>query len=121
LRLLLDEMMPPRVAGELQGKGFDVQAANGERIELRGTPDEELVQLMAQETRAILTNDVRDFRPIHDRMLGAGESHAGLVFTRDSDLPRSRSALPLWVRTLSAFLESHPADDELRNRVVFLP
>ncbi len=116
MRLLLDEMISPRVARELREQGQDVQAVK-ERSELVGRSDRELVRQMVAERRAIVTNDVADFQTIHDRLLAAGEEHYGMVFTFDVTLPRTKDAIPQWVLTLSELLAVHNAEDSLRNRV----
>jgi predicted nuclease of predicted toxin-antitoxin system len=121
VRLLLDEMISPRIARELRAKGHDVQAVKRDRSDLAGRGDHEIVRQMAVERRAIVTNDVADFQAIHDRFLAAGYEHYGLVFTSDATMPRSREAIPLWVRTLAQFLTEHGAEDSLRNRIHHLP
>lgn len=119
MKLLLDEMISPRVARELQGRGFDVQAITGERAELKSTPDEEIVRRIAAEPRVIVTNNVRDFHAIHERLLARGEEHAGMIFTLDSEVPRSNKSLALWVDALAALLKVHPTEHDLRNRTTF--
>ena len=117
MRLLLDEMISPRIARELRERGEDVLAVKRDRPELSGRGDRELVRQMAVERRAIVTNDIMDFQAIHDRLLAAGEEHHGMIFTFDDTMPRTRAAVPLWVSTLSALLAAHPREDSLRNRV----
>jgi predicted nuclease of predicted toxin-antitoxin system len=116
VRLLLDEMLSPRVARELRNHGHDAQAVK-ERPDLIGRSDRELVRQMAAERRAIVTNDVADFHSIHDRLLAGGEEHWGMVFTSDATLPRTRDATSQWVAVLSELLDAHGAEDALRNRV----
>jgi predicted nuclease of predicted toxin-antitoxin system len=120
VKLLLDEMISPRVARELRERGHDVQAVK-ERPDLVGRGDRELVRQMVAERRATVTNDVADFQAIHDRLLAAGEEHYGMVFTFDATLPRSKDTLSQWVRTLSELLATHGTEDALRNRVYHLP
>lgn len=117
MRLLLDEMISPRIARELRERGHDVQAVKKDRPDLTGRSDRELVQRMASERRAIVTNDVADFQGIHDWMLPAGEEHAGMIFTSDATMPRSKATLGQWVQTLAQLLAEHGSDDALRNRV----
>lgn len=119
MKLLLDEMISPRIARELQGEGHDVQAVK-QRLELVGGDDRALVRRMVAERRAIVTNDIADFQAIHDRFLAAGEPHAGMVFTFDATLPRTRASVALWVRTLAELLDEHPGEDALANRVMHL-
>ncbi len=121
MRLLLDEMISPRIARELRERGFDVQAITSDRPELRSTADLEIARRAGGERRAIATNNVADFLPIHDRLLADGEDHFGMFFSSDAILPRSMAAIPRWVETLAAVLGAHPADDALRNRILHLP
>lgn len=120
MRLLLDEMISPRIAHELRKKGHDVQAVKRDRPELAGRSDQEIVQKMAEEQRTIVTNDILDFQAIHDRTLASGGHHGGLIFTFDDALPRSKAAIPQWVDSLASLLEEHRDDGSLRNRVLHL-
>lgn len=113
-------MIAPRIARELRERGFDVQAVKRDRPELEGASDRELIGKMTSEDRAVVTNNVKDFRPLHDELLGSGEGHAGMVFTFDVTLPRSKSAVGLWVSALEALLVANPGDRALGNRVVCL-
>lgn len=120
MRLLLDEMISPRIARQLREKGHDVQAIKHDRPELAGHADNEIILRMAVEQRAIVTNDVADFHLIHDRTMAAGDQHAGLIFTFDDAMPRSKASIPQWVDNLAALLDEHRDDDSLRNRVLHL-
>jgi predicted nuclease of predicted toxin-antitoxin system len=117
VKLLLDEMISPRVARELRDAGHDVQAVKHDRADLTSRSDREIVRLMAAEQRAIVTNDVADFQRLHDQFLAAGEAHHGMIFTFDATLPRSKAAIPLWIEALSGLLAEHGDNDSLRNRV----
>ena len=118
MRLLLDEMISPKIARELRGRrDFDVQAIKGDRPDLEAVADREIVRRIAAEQRTLVTNGVLDFQLIHNQMLAAGEEHYGLIFTGDSTMPRNKASIPLWVRTLKKVLTEHPASDALQNRV----
>jgi predicted nuclease of predicted toxin-antitoxin system len=117
LRLLLDEMISPRTARELREAGHDVQAIKRDRPELSGKSDRELVRCMATERRTIVTNDVDDFTMIDEQLLAAGQEHHGMIFTDDATMPRTKDAIPQWVKTLTELLTEHPGDDSLRNRI----
>jgi len=122
VKLLLDEMISPKIARELRSKGdFDVQAIKGDRPDLEAVADREIVRRIATEQRTIVTNDVLDFQLIHNQMLAAGEEHYGLIFTSDSTMPRNKASIPLWVKALGGVLTEHPVDDALKNRVMHLP
>ncbi len=75
-----------------------------------------MLALAAAEQRAVLTNNVRDYRAAHERMRVCGDDHCGVIYTYDDTLPRNRAAFPIWVSTLQAFLEAHPAENTLLNR-----
>ena len=118
MKLLLDEMISPKIARELRGRGdFDVQAIKGDRPDLEAVADREIVRRIAAEQRTLVTNDVLDFQLIHNQMLAAGEEHYGLIFTSDSTMPRNKVSIPLWVKALEKVLTEHSADDALKNRV----
>jgi len=121
VRLLLDEMISPRIARELREAGRDVQAIKKDRPDLSGCADREIVQRMSDERRAIVTNDIDEFRAIHDRTLAAGEEHSGMVFTFDVPMPRRRDTIPLWVGTLADLLDELTEENTLRNRIHYLP
>jgi predicted nuclease of predicted toxin-antitoxin system len=121
VKLLLDEMISPRIARELRAKGFDVQAIKSDRPDLEAVADREIVRRLSAEQRAVVSNDVLDFQLIHNKLLSAGEGHYGMLFTDDATMPRNKASIPLWVKTLGALLEASPAEDALRNRVRHLP
>lgn len=122
MKLLLDEMISPKIARELRSKGdFDVQAIKGDRPDLEAVADREIVRRIAAEQRTLVTNDVLDFQLIHNQMLVACEEHYGLIFTSDSTMPRNKASIPLWVKSLKKVLAEHPAPDALKNRVLHLP
>lgn len=117
MKLLLDEMISPRTARELREAGHDVQAIKRDRPELNGKSDRELVLCMAIERRTIVTNDVDDFALIHERLLAAGQEHYGMIFTDDATMPRTREAIPQWVRALGELLTKHTGENWLRNQI----
>ncbi len=75
---------------------------------------------MAQEQRAIVTDDVLDFEVVHARVLGAGAHHAGLVSTFEETMPRTTAAIVLWVDRLARLLDEHPGREPLRGRLLEL-
>jgi predicted nuclease of predicted toxin-antitoxin system len=120
VKLLLDEMISPRIARELRKGAFDVQAIKSDRSELEALADIEVLRRAAAGRRALVTNDVLDFRLIHNRLLDSGEGHFGIVFTSDATMPRNKASVSLWTKTLRELLKAHPEDDALRNRVLHL-
>ncbi len=87
LKLLLDEMWPPTVAVELRRRGHDVSAVS-ERADLRGQPDDVVFAAAQLEGRAVVTENVVDYRPIAEAWRQRGSDHAGMIFTSNRRFPR---------------------------------
>lgn len=119
MRLLLDEHYSPEIARRLRARGHDV-AAVAERADLVGLADEELFRRMAQEERAIMTNNVKDFVPLANRAAVNGEDHYGLVLTSDKSMPRRLDEIGHIVEALDEFLRLHKTKESCRNQVRWL-
>ncbi len=91
MKLLLDEMYTAAVAEQLRERGHDVIAV-AERADLRGTPDEDLLDWACTEDRALVTDNQRDFIPIHRRRIASGGDHRGLILTTNRRFPRGQPA-----------------------------
>lgn len=87
MKLLLDEMWPPAVAEQLRRRRHDVVAV-AELPDLRGQPDDAVFAFAAREGRAIVTENVPDYRLLAASELRAGRSHPPLIFTSDRAYPR---------------------------------
>ncbi len=90
MKLLLDEMVPAAVAMALRARGHDVVAVQ-EDAALRLSSDEELFEIAQSLRRAVVTENVADFRPLDARMQGRGQAHHGLVLTTNRSFPRHSS------------------------------
>ena len=86
--LLLDEMFSPVIAAELSKLGHDVIAVV-DRPDLRSESDEEIFAWASTDKRRLLTENVKDFRPIMLRALPTGPL-CGLLFTSSRAFSRSR-------------------------------
>src|SRR5579863_8056448 len=106
-RLLLDEMFSPVIAADLRQLGHDVIAV-ADRPDLRSKPDEEIFAWASTEKRWLLTENVKDFRPIMLRALSAGVPGCGLLFTSSRAFPRSRKSPGSLTRALHAWLTAGP-------------
>ena len=118
MKLLLDEHMSRDVADALRGLGHDVVAVT-ERRELVQLSDDELIGVAAAEGRAIVTNNLRDYRPRAAALVTAGTGHWGMVYV-PGNYRRSRRDTGRIVAALDAILQAHPADDALRSRETWL-
>ena len=91
VRLLLDEMFSPVVAAELRKRGHDV-VATAEDPAWRSLGDPEVLSLAVSQQRAVVTNNLRDFRPLHTDTLAGGGQHYGMVFV-PTTVPRTKRAI----------------------------
>jgi hypothetical protein len=106
VKLLLDEMWPPELAIQLRRHGHDVTAVT-ERPELRGQSDVVIFATAQAEGRAIVTENVGDYRVLAAHGLRHGTLHAGLIFTSNRRFPRrDRRTTGLIVTALDALLVS---------------
>ena len=119
MKLLLDEHYSPKIARRLRQRGRDVVAV-GERRDLLGLADLELMRRMSAEQRAVLTSDAGDYIPLANSLVAAGHGHFGLILTSDRSLPRNRRTIGRFVRILDELLTREDRIDALRNRVVWL-
>lgn len=107
MKLLLDEMHAPAVATQLRARGHDVVAVK-ERPEMIGLPDRELLAAATAETRALVTENVKDFAALHKTVTAAGEKHSGLVFTHPRRFPRhARNHVARLTDSLAQLLDQH--------------
>src|ERR1700689_1102410 len=108
-RLLLDEVFSPAIAAELRALGHDVIAV-ADRPDLRSKSDDEVFAWANAEKRWLLTENVKDFRPIVLRTLQAGLPGCGLLFTSSRAFPRSRKNPGPLIRAIHAWLtDGRPA------------
>ncbi len=89
IELALDEMFSPRIAEALCSRGRKVVAV-AERLDLRAMTDDDLYAWAAAERCWLLTENVKNFRPIMLRALQAGGAATGLLFTSGRTFRRSR-------------------------------
>ena len=106
-RLLFDEMFSPAIAADLRQLGHDIIAV-ADRPDLRSKSDEEIFAWASAEKRWLLTENVKDFRPIMLRALSAGTPGCGLLFTSSRAFPRSRKNPGSLIRALDAWLTTGP-------------
>jgi hypothetical protein len=114
VRLLLDEHFSPEIARQLRTRGHDVIAVN-ERPELIGRPDRVHFASMPEQRRAIVTQDLGDFRPLLAEAMRTGTKTYGLVCV-PARLSLSRQAIGQVVTSLEQLLQQHPGDGDLIDR-----
>lgn len=113
MKLLLDEMLSPDIAELLYGRGHDLQALAGSaHAELS---DPEVLDLARSQQRAVVTNNVRDFRPLHIAAVQAGGAgHYGMVFLA-GNFRRAKADIGRIADALEEKLRQYPGLDDLAN------
>ena len=119
MKLLLDEMLSPAIARELRSRGHDVQAIAG-HPEHEALSDPEVLALARAEHRAVVTNNLRDFRPLHHEAITPGGSgHFGMIFV-PGGYRRTKADTGKIVARLEAILNQHSGEQDLANGEAWL-
>jgi len=105
-------MFSPRIAHALRDGGVDAQAV-AERPDLRRADDAAILSAAAREQRVVVTDNIRDFKPLLDRHGAEGEPHHGVIFTSARSFPRSPKGIGAMVTALRRYVREHSADDAL--------
>jgi hypothetical protein len=110
-------MWTPAIAAQLRARGHDVEAV-ASRSDLVKAADSTLLAVARTEGRAVVTENVADFRRWAAEAIAQGDGHAGIVLTVPTRYPRSGNrAIGRVVEALVALLE---ADMDLTNEEVWL-
>ena len=114
MRLLLDEMLSPAIGRALSAGGHDVQTVAG-HPERESLSDPDVLALARNERRAVVTNNIRDFRPLHvEAVLPGGPGHYGMIFMPGT-YKRTRNDIGRTVAALEAKLGQYPGEEDLIN------
>ena len=99
-RLLLDEMLSPKIGTGLEDRGHDVDAVT-QRPDLMALHDDEPILAAATaEGRIMVTTNIGDFAVLDGRWAAEGRTHAGIVFVTTSAFPQDRSFIGSVVNAL---------------------
>ena len=111
MKLLLDEHYSEEIARRLRSRGHNVVGVR--EAGLAGLDDQAVLEAAVAEGRAVVTNNVRHFMPLHNEWLATGRDHLGIVFTSDASMPRAKRTIGLFVRRLEKLLAAHRRHDGL--------
>jgi hypothetical protein len=107
--MLLDVHHSRIAAERLRATDLDVVAA-ADDPELETLSDDELLRYAASVTRAVVTENAKDFDRIVRGWAATGEHHCGVVFTSPRRFHRGAMAYPEnLVGALSRFMKTPPA------------
>ena len=106
MRAILDEQLSPHIAVLLRQAGYDVDAV-ASRQDLAGRGDRIIFEAAYGEDRALVTNNVKDFRPLAAEWLAQGRVHAGLILL-PSKRTRTRDTIAAVAAAIENTLRDHP-------------
>lgn len=119
MKLLLDEMLSPAIARELRERGHDAEAIAG-HPDREALSDPEVLALARAERRAVVTNNLRDFRPLHhEAITPGGQGHYGMIFI-PAMYRRTRNDTGKIITALEAVLAQYPGQTDLANGETWL-
>jgi hypothetical protein len=119
VKLLLDEMLTPEIARELRARGHDVEAVAG-HPDWEGLSGSQIMVIARTEHRAIATNNLRDYRPLHSEAITpGGHGHFGMIFI-PSNYRRTKADTGRIIAALEAKLVEHPGEADLANGEAWL-
>jgi Domain of unknown function (DUF5615) len=118
VKLLLDEMFPRAIAEQLRARGKDVVSIHDPHHQwLEGAADQQVFMAAVAEGRAVVTENVADFRRLESDALARGQIHFGLIFTTKRRFPRGAAfTVGRLVFALTKLLENPPGP----SAVIFL-
>ena len=114
MRLLLDEMLSPAIARELRDRGYDVLAI-ADNPGWVALSDAAVMTLARTERRAVVTNNLRDYRPLHaEAITPGGSGHFGMIFMPGT-YRRTRQDTGRIITAIEAKLAEYTGDEDLAN------
>ena len=106
MKALLDEQLSPQIAVLLRRVGLDVEAV-ADRPDLVGRSDMVIFEVACREDRAVITNNIKDFRPLAAQWLAQGRVHGGLILL-PSARTRTRAATTMLADRIASILRDNP-------------
>lgn len=109
MKLLLDEMYASAIAEQLRARGHDVVSVRDPAYRaLEGEPDEQVWAAVVND-RALVSENVQDFRRLEAAALARAQPLARLIFTTNRQFPRGDPAtVGRLVTALDALLAAEP-------------
>src|SRR5215472_17234482 len=107
-------MLSPAIARQLRARGHDVEPVAGSP-DREALSEPEVLALARAEHRAVVTNNLRDFRPLHQEVITpGGAGHFGMIFM-PSGYRRTKADTGRIIAALEAILVRYPGEKDLAN------
>ena len=105
MKAILDEQLSPQIGVLLRQSGYDVDAV-ADRDDLVGRSDRFILEVACSEGRAVVANNIKDFRPLAAEWLAQGRVHAGLILL-PSTRTRARNAIAAVAEAIEGVLREN--------------
>ncbi len=102
VRVFTDEHIFRYLARALRGRGYDAESCQEAGRASQGISDEGQLVYASQSTRAVLTENARDFLRLDAKWKRAGRRHAGIIVVADA------GELGELLRRVERHLNTHP-------------
>ena len=109
-KLYLDEHLSPRLAVQLRNHGFDVLSCRD--VAMLAKSDDEQLAFAADEQRALVTFNFRDFMVLYNSYLANEKEHFGIIFSTEESTGVLLHRLLKLLNSISA--------EELKNQIRWL-
>ena len=106
MRWLIDEMLPPATAAELNALGHD--AVGVAEAGLAGSDDATVYETAVEQQRVVVTENFADFATITTDRHAASEPSVAVVFVRKQQHPRGSALAPALARHLHRWATENP-------------
>jgi predicted nuclease of predicted toxin-antitoxin system len=113
LKLLIDEMYPPALAGVLRSAGIEAYTVAEQG--LAGRADLDILAFAEAEGYVLLTENVADFARLAAERLTAGMHHPGVLIALSSRFSRRPSGIRKIAKAVCDLTE-----EQLQDRLVYL-
>jgi hypothetical protein len=97
-------MLDPEIGVQLRRRKWDVESVQREHQDLIGVADAMVLERATELGRALVTDNIRHFLPLHLRYLAEQRTHAGLILAHPRGYPRSKKTIGIWVRGIEHVL-----------------
>jgi predicted nuclease of predicted toxin-antitoxin system len=109
-KVYLDENIDIRLAALLRHRGFCATTAHA--VGLLRADDRTQLSCAATHGYCLVTHNLREFEPLHQSILSAGQSHAGIIIASVKNVYRLTDCLARLLNTRTA--------DEIANQIIYV-
>lgn len=107
VKVLLDAQLSHAIAAILTARGDDADAITARADVPDDLPDDEVMELAHREGRVVVTNNIKDYKPIAAARLRAGKSHCGLILV-SPNTTRTKAANQALADAIEAHIRANP-------------